>query len=193
MKNYRFNYNFLALWQKANKGVISRDEILRGLGTKNTGSLGKWKRGEVAMPIESMLRLCNTFDIDLSNFFFNNEKIAEFSLREFSDEDKTAPTGYGRKDAPDFHRESMSPYEIPEDEGEGIVHEEIASEAERKHYDRLRKEFEKYLSDIQREYRNNISMLSENIAELKMSVDALAKKLDESPTLPDAKDVEKSV
>ena len=187
MKNYRFNYNFLALWQKANKGVISRNEILRGLGTKNTGSLAKWKRGEVAMPIESMLRLCNTFDIDLSNFFFNNEKFSELTLRAATENDQTDPTGYGRKDAPDFHRVSVSPYDLPEEDEDGMVHEDIESESERRHYDRLRKEFERYLCDIQEEYRRNIALLTQNIAELKMSVDALSRKLDShSPTLPDA-------
>lgn len=188
MRNYRFNYNFLALWQQANRGVISRDEILRGLGTKNTGSLGKWKRGEVAMPIESLLRLCNTFDIDLSNFFFDNEKFAEFQLHPSGDNDQTDPTGYGRKDASDFHRESINPYELPEEDDEvGMVAEDIESETERRHYDRIRKEFGQYLSDIQREYSANVAMLSQNIAELKMSVDALSRKLDShSPTLPDA-------
>ena len=187
MKNYRFNYNFLALWQKANRGVISRNEILRGLGTKNTGSLAKWKRGEVAMPIESMLRLCNTFDIDLSNFFFNNEKFSELPLRAATENDQTDPTGYGRKDAPDFHRVSVSPYDLPEEDEDGMVHEDIESESERRHYDRLRKDFERYLCDIQEEHRRNIALLTQNIAELKMSVDALSRKLDShSPTLPDA-------
>lgn len=175
MKNYRFNYNFLALWQKANRGVISRNEILRGLGTKNTGSLAKWKRDEVAMPIESMLRLCNTFDIDLSNFFFNNEKFSELTLRAATENDQTDPTGYGRKDAPDFHRASVSPYDLPEEDEDGMVHEDIESESERRHYDRLRKEFEKMLTELSREHRESVALLCSEIAELRMAVEKLAK------------------
>lgn len=174
MKNYRFNYNFLALWQKANKGVISRDEILRGLGTKNTGSLAKWKRGEVAMPIESMLRLCNTFDIDLSNFFFNNEKFSELTLRASTENDQTDPTGYGRKDAPDFHRASVSPYDLPEEDEDSMVHEEEPGD-ERRHYERLRKEFEKMLTELSREHRESVALLCSEIAELRMAVEKLAK------------------
>ena len=68
-----------------------------------------------------------------------------------------------------------------------MVAEDIESETERRHYDRIRKEFAQYLSDIQREYSANVAMLSQNIAELKMSVDELSRKLDShSPTLPDA-------
>lgn len=194
MKNYRFNYNFLALWQKANKGIISRDEILRGLGTKNTGSLGKWKRGEVAMPIESMLRLCNTFDIDLSNFFFDNERLASFSLRAAMEGDQIAPTGYGKKDEPDFHRESMNPYDMPdEEEDNGMVAEDIPEETERRHYDRLRKEFERQLDEIRDEHRQQVLSLAQALAELRMSVDVLSQKLDGASTLPDAKDVAKEI
>lgn len=174
MKNYCFNYDFLARWQKANKGVISRDDILRGLGTKNKGSLAKWKRGEVPMPIESLLRLCNTFDIDLSNFFFEGGECAELCLSPPEEDAKTEPTGYGRKDAPDFHRESMMPYEPPEEES--CMASEPEPDDERRHYDRLRKEFERMLQEIQQEHRDSVALLSRSIVELKDAVERLVEK-----------------
>ena len=177
MKNYRFNYGFLAEWQKANKGIISRDEILRGLGTTNTGSLAKWKRGEIAMPIESLLRLCNTFDIDLSYFFFDDSQPAELQLAQSKPDCQIKPLGsYGRKEEVEERKESVMPvqqYELPTDvsEEEKIIAEE--SIKQEKIIDYYRREFERKVSEIRQEHKDAILMLSQNIAELKMSVDNL--------------------
>lgn len=65
---YQYNYSFLSEWLEANPN-IPKGEILHVLGAKSNNRFKAWVRGEGPMPIISMLRLCNAFQIPLSAFF----------------------------------------------------------------------------------------------------------------------------
>ena len=65
---YQYNFSFLSEWLKANP-EIPIGEILQALGAKSNNRFKAWARREGPMPVISMLRLCNAFQIPLSAFF----------------------------------------------------------------------------------------------------------------------------
>lgn len=65
---YQYNFSFLNEWLKANP-EIPIGEILQALGAKSNNRFKAWVRREGPMPVLSMLRLCNAFQIPLSAFF----------------------------------------------------------------------------------------------------------------------------
>lgn len=65
---YQYNFSFLNEWLDANPD-IPKGEILQALGAKSNNRFKAWIRCEGPMPVISMLRLCNTFQIPLSAFF----------------------------------------------------------------------------------------------------------------------------
>lgn len=65
---YQYNFSFLNEWLKANP-EIPIGEILQALGAKSNNRFKAWVRCEGPMPVLSMLRLCNAFQIPLSAFF----------------------------------------------------------------------------------------------------------------------------
>lgn len=66
--NYAYNYSFLREWMKCNPH-INRKKILKGLGTKSYTSIRDWSDGLIPMPIMSILRFCNYFNVPLEYFF----------------------------------------------------------------------------------------------------------------------------
>lgn len=65
---YQYNFSFLHEWLEANP-EIPKGEILQALGAKSNNRFKAWVRCEGPMPVISMLRLCNAFQIPLSAFF----------------------------------------------------------------------------------------------------------------------------
>ena len=65
---YQYNFSFLNEWLEANP-EIPKGEILQAIGTKANNRFKAWVRCEGPMPIISMLRLCNAYQIPLSAFF----------------------------------------------------------------------------------------------------------------------------
>lgn len=65
---YQYNFSFLNEWLEANP-KIPKGEILQALGAKSNNRFKAWVRCEGPMPVISMLRLCNAFQIPLSAFF----------------------------------------------------------------------------------------------------------------------------
>ena len=69
---YQYNFSFLNEWLKANP-EIPKGEILQALGAKSNNRFKAWVRCEGPMPVISMLRLCNAFQIPLSAFFRDSD------------------------------------------------------------------------------------------------------------------------
>ena len=65
---YQYNFSFLSQWLEANH-EIPKGEILQALGAKSNNRFKAWVRCEGPMPVLSMLRLCNAYQIPLSAFF----------------------------------------------------------------------------------------------------------------------------
>lgn len=65
---YQYNYSFLNEWLKANP-EIPKGEILQAIGSKANNRFKAWVRCEGPMPVISMLRLCNAYQVPLSAFF----------------------------------------------------------------------------------------------------------------------------
>ena len=65
---YQYNFSFLNEWLKANP-EIPKGAILQAIGSKANNRFKAWVRCEGPMPVISMLRLCNAYQIPLSAFF----------------------------------------------------------------------------------------------------------------------------
>ena len=64
---YQFNFGFLSQWLEANPD-IQKNAILYAAGTKANNSFKSWTQGEGAMPIITILRFCNSFQVPISAF-----------------------------------------------------------------------------------------------------------------------------
>lgn len=67
----RYNYGFFSRFISENR--INKKDILDALGTKDYTTLNRWIEGLNPIATETILRLCNTYDIPLSSFFCNME------------------------------------------------------------------------------------------------------------------------
>lgn len=66
----QYNYSFLGKWMQVNR-KISIDTILQAIGTTSNNSLRLWEKGKSPMPVTSIMRFCNTFQVPISAFFYD--------------------------------------------------------------------------------------------------------------------------
>lgn len=69
---YQYNYSFLSRWMEAN-GKININTILQAIGSTSNNSLRLWEQGRCPMPVSSILRFCNTFQVPISAFFYDKD------------------------------------------------------------------------------------------------------------------------
>ncbi len=69
---YHYNYGFLKQWLDANTH-IPKGVIQEAFATSSNNRIKAWARGEGAMPVLSLLRFCNSFQVPLSSFFRNED------------------------------------------------------------------------------------------------------------------------
>ena len=67
---YQYNYSYLTEWIKANT-QIPVNTILQAVGSKSNNSLRSWEQMSCAMPIVTLLRFCNSFQIPIEAFICN--------------------------------------------------------------------------------------------------------------------------
>lgn len=67
---YRYNYSYLAEWIEAN-AQIPVNTILQAVGSKSNNSLRSWEQKLCAMPVITLLRFCNSFQIPIEAFICN--------------------------------------------------------------------------------------------------------------------------
>lgn len=65
---YQYNFGFFDEWIKANP-QIKKKALLDALGIKADSGMKKWADRRYPMPVISMLRFCNSFNVPLSAFF----------------------------------------------------------------------------------------------------------------------------
>ena len=69
---YHYNYGFFQQWLDANTH-IPKGVIQEAFATSSNNRIKAWARGEGAMPVLSLLRFCNSFQVPLSSFFRNED------------------------------------------------------------------------------------------------------------------------
>ena len=67
---YRYNYSYLTEWMEANVR-IPVSTILQAVGSKSNNSLRSWEQRLCAMPVITLLRFCNSFQIPIEAFICN--------------------------------------------------------------------------------------------------------------------------
>lgn len=76
---YQYNFGFLKQWLAANPQLQVKT-IQAALGSKSNNSWKSWLNGEGTLPVISLLRLCNAFQIPLSAFFRNADSNGEAAV-----------------------------------------------------------------------------------------------------------------
>lgn len=66
---YQYNYGFLAKWLENNKKNLPKGAIQEAVGSKSNNAFKSWVRMDGPMPVITMVRFCNAFQIPISSFF----------------------------------------------------------------------------------------------------------------------------
>ncbi len=66
---YQYNYGFLAKWLENNKKNLPKGSIQEAVGSKSNNAFKSWVRMDGPMPVITMVRFCNAFQIPISSFF----------------------------------------------------------------------------------------------------------------------------
>lgn len=94
MRNYTYNADYFGEWFRSSGVTIT--QLMKDLGVNNT-SLKRWMIDKSnPLPVEKMVLLCNIYDIDLSEFFFDDGRQADVRPRRSQvatcSEKKSSPT-----------------------------------------------------------------------------------------------------
>lgn len=94
MRNYTYNADYFGEWFRSSGVTIT--QLMKDLGVNNT-SLKRWMIDKSnPLPVEKMVLLCNIYDIDLSEFFFDDGRQADVRPRRNREtvrsEKKSSPT-----------------------------------------------------------------------------------------------------
>lgn len=65
---YQYNFGFLAQWSEANP-KLAKGALQKAIGSKSNNRIKAWTNKKGPMPVLSMLRFCNTFNVPISAFF----------------------------------------------------------------------------------------------------------------------------
>ena len=75
MRNYTYNADYFGEWFRSSGVTIT--QLMKDLGVNNT-SLKRWMIDKSnPLPVEKLVLLCNIYDIDLSEFFFEDGRQAD--------------------------------------------------------------------------------------------------------------------
>lgn len=66
---YQYNYSFLSKWLETNKKNLPKGAIQEAVGSKSNNAFKSWVRMDGPMPVITMVRFCNAFQIPISSFF----------------------------------------------------------------------------------------------------------------------------
>ena len=94
MRNYTYNADYFGEWFRSSG--VTQAQLMKDLGVNNT-SLKRWMIDKSnPLPVEKMVLLCNIYDIDLSEFFFEDGRQADVRPRRNREtahsEKKSSPT-----------------------------------------------------------------------------------------------------
>lgn len=167
MKKYSYNADFFGQWFE--KSGIKLTQLMKDLEVNNV-SLKRWMKDKTnPLPVEKMVLLCNLYDIDLSEFFFDGESPATVipktahraSVR--GDERLQIEAMKNEKN----EKENTLKVEILQmkidhmQEVQRIKDEQLKKEAQ------LRREYQEREDDLRRQYEERISQYEARIDEYK--------------------------
>lgn len=91
---YAYNYSFLEQWVQEN-GEIQKKEFLKALGIKSNNGLKAWIDKKGPMPVLSIIRFCNSFQVPIACFFRDLEtgNISNFTPERPNINDQLEPEG----------------------------------------------------------------------------------------------------
>lgn len=76
---YQYNFGFLEQWKAANPQIQGKT-ILDAIGSKSNNSWQSWLNCDRPLPVITLLRLCNAFQIPLSAFFRDADSSGEAAV-----------------------------------------------------------------------------------------------------------------
>lgn len=137
---YQYNYDFLPSWKKANP-QISPNAIQNAIGSKSNNAFKSWMRKDGPMPIITILRFCNAFQIPLTSFFVDSEATEGSMPRRPTTDDQLEPNGgyatlegrqQGERSILNPLDVTVIPTKLPDTEGNALVASDNKGEHEPK-------------------------------------------------------------
>lgn len=91
---YAYNYSFLEQWIQEN-GKIQKKEVLKALGIKSNNGLKAWTDKKGPMPVLSIIRFCNSFQVPIACFFrdLETDNVINFTPERPNINDQLEPEG----------------------------------------------------------------------------------------------------
>lgn len=176
MKDYRFNFGFLAEWMRENN--MTKRDVLNAIGSKDYAGLNDWMAGERPMHIEAILRLCNTYNIPLGCWFFDNNARAEIEPNRPSRDDRTESTstkkrGKGPRTSPisvaaSFNKSSRIP--STHQAAPSVVEAPITDDVKTL---QMQLEYERKINNLKDQHNERIEELRRNYEQKLSSRDAM--------------------
>ena len=170
MKKYSYNADFFGQWFE--KSGIKLTQLMKDLGVNNV-SLKRWMKDKSnPLPIEKMVLLCNLYDIDLSEFFLDDDNPSSITPKAAS---QTRTHSGGQKPSEtlkDQKNENVntSQMEILQMKVDHMQEIQRIKDEQLEKEEQIRNEHQKREDDMRRQYEERISQYEARIDEYKEMV-----------------------
>lgn len=165
MRNYTYNADYFGEWFRSSG--VTQAQLMKDLGVNNT-SLKRWMKDKSnPLPVEKMILFCNTYDIDISEFFSENGQPADIHPRR-------------NREAAQTTRKTVAAPHVPPS---GTITKEELLQLKLDHLQevqRIRQEAQEREEAMRKEYEKRIeeykAMVHENMEALKMALSKIVPK-----------------
>ena len=166
MRNYTYNADYFGRWFDSSKVTLT--QLMKDLGVNNT-SLKRWMKDKSnPLPVEKMILFCNTYDIDISEFFSENGQPADIRPRR------------NRESAQATRKATAT---VPDGSAVGTITKEELLQVKLDHLQevqRIRQEAQEREEAMRKDYERRIeeykAMMRENMEALKMALSKIVPK-----------------
>lgn len=160
--NYRFNYDFFGTFLERNH--LNKLDILRVLGTQDYTTVNRWLQKANPIATETILRLCNTFDLPLSVFFYDLDTPRPITIgNPPAGATITAAGGYntGKRNTTDPQAKEKMRRVWPDDTDAPMTAKTEESVTDDVRLIKLQLDYEKRINALQEEHKRQMEVLRE--------------------------------
>lgn len=164
--DYRFNYDFLGTFLQKNH--LNKLDVLKVLGTQDYTTVNRWLQKVNPIATETILRLCNTFGLPLSVFFYDLDTPRPITIgNPPAGATITAVGGYnsGKRNTTDPQAKEKLRCIWPDDTDDApLTGEKVESVTDDLRLVKLQLDYERRINALQEEHKRQMEALREEYA-----------------------------
>ena len=155
MRNYTYNADYFGKWFEASKVTLT--QLMKDLGVNNT-SLKRWMVDKSnPLPVEKMILFCNTYDIDISEFFNESGQPADIRPRRSRE---AAQAARKATPAPPLHAaDAITKEELLQLKLDHLQEVQRIRQEAQEREEAIRKDYEKRIDEYKLMMRDNMDAL----------------------------------